>query len=423
MTRWVPAALAAALALLLSIMLTACDTGVETPVVATPASVNVTPSPTIAPTVTTTAGPVVLANDIRIGLMGPFTGPGGAYGLAIKRGAQMAVDDFNKEGGVNGRKIALIERDDKSNPADGVANVTDLIEKEKVMAVFGTANTQVGLAQAPLVQKARVPWVIPLASGTAITMEQGSPGYIFRVAMVDHSQAQLLVKFAASRYKRIAFIYEDSPFGSAGETDLSDLLEAANIKPVLSESYKANNNADDFKPLVIKLKEAVPDLILDWGMGPAAGNLKKAMKDASLDWPLAGPWTLSGPDLHSAANGLENGTYTVQTFGADATLPDQVDFINRYKQQFKTDQVDFPSGVAQSYDAMRLLCQALKQPGAAEDREKLRAALENSGPYAGVIKKYDQPFNNPFHEALNAGDYFLAVWRDGKLIRVNFTGK
>lgn len=419
MTRRVPAALVVALALLLSILLTACDTGVETPVVATPASLNVTPTATIAPTVTTTAGPVVLANDIRIGLMGPFTGPGGAYGLAIKRGAQMAVDDFNKEGGVNGRKIALIERDDKSNPPDGITNVTDLIEKEKVLAVFGTANNPVGAAQAPLVQKAKVPWVIPLASGTAITQEQGSPGYIFRVGMVDHSQAQLLVKFAASRYKRIALIYEDSPFGTDGETDLSALFQAANITPVLSESYKPSNNPDDFKPLILKLKEAAPDLILDWGMGGAAGNLKKAMKDFSLDWPIAGPWTLSGPDLHSVANGLENGTYTVQTFGTDTTVANQVDFINRYKMQFKTDQVDFPSGVAQAYDAMRLLCQALKQPGAAEDREKLRVALENIGTYDGVIKKYNRPFANQYHEAMVDSDYFLAVWRDGKMYRVS----
>jgi branched-chain amino acid transport system substrate-binding protein len=419
MTRWVPAALLAALALLLSILLTGCDTGVETPVVATPAALNVTPAATIAPTVTTTAGPVVLANDIRIGLMGPFTGPGGAYGLAIKRGAQMAVDDFNKEGGVNGRKIALIERDDKATPADGITNVTDLIEKEKVLAVFGTANNSVGAAQAPLVHKAKVPWVIPLASGTAITQEQGSPGYIFRVGMNDHAQAQLLVKFAASRYKRIALIYEDSPFGTDGENDLSALFQAANVTPVLSESYKPASTSDDFKPLIIKLKEAAPDLIVDWGMGGAAGNLKKAMKDANLDWTLAGPWTLSGPDLHSTANGLENGTYTVQTFGVDTTLPNQVDFINRYKQQFKTDQVDFPSGVAQAYDAMRLLCQALKQPGAAEDREKLRAALENIGTYEGIIKKYVQPFSNQFHEALNDSDYFLAVWRDGKMYRVS----
>ncbi len=421
MTRGVPVAALAALVLLLSLLLTACDTGFETPVVATPASLYTTPTPTIAPTVTTTAGPVVLANDIRIGLMGPFTGPGGAYGLAIKRGAQMAVDDFNKEGGVNGRKIALIERDDKSNPADGITNVNDLIEKEKVLAVFGTANNPVGLAQAPIVQKAKVPWVIPLASGTAITREPGSPSYIFRVAMVDHSQSQLVVKFAATRYKKIALIYEDSPFGADGENDLSAQFQAANITPVLSESYKPNGTADDFKPLIAKLKDAAPDLIVDWGMGTTAGNIKRAMKDLNLDCPLVGPWNLSGPDLHSTANGLENDTYTVQTFSVDTLLPNQLDFINRYKQQFKTDQVDFPSGIAQAYDAMRLLCQALKQPGAAESRDKLRTALENSGPYDGVIKKYDRPFSGQFHEALTYQDYFLAVWRDGKMYRVNIT--
>lgn len=411
-----------ALALLTSLMLTACDTGVETPVAATTAAINVTLPVTIAPTIPISTGPGNLASDIRVGLMGPFTGPGGSSGLAIKRGAQLAVDDFNKEGGVNGRKIALIERDDKGNPADGITNVKDLIEKEKVIAVFGTANTAVGLAQAPLVQKAKVPWIIPLASGTKITQEPGDPSYIFRLAPVDQAQSQFIVDYATAHYKNPAIIYEDSTFGSAGRDDLVAQLKTANITPVLVEPFKAVSTPDDLKPLIAKLKEAAPDVILTWGMGAAAGNLKKAMKDSSEDLPMIGPWSLSQPEFHNVANGLEAGTLVVQTFSVDTAVTVQVDFINRYKQQFKTDQLDSPSSVAQAYDAMRLLGQALKQPGAAEDREKLRLALENSGPYDGLIKRYDKPFSNPFHEALTEQDYFLAVWRDGKMFRVN-TGK
>lgn len=419
--RRVRVAVLVLLALLTSLILSACEAGMDTPVVATPASLNVTPTATIAPTVATSAGPVVLGTDIRIGLMGPFTGPSGSFGLAIKRGAQMAVDDFNKEGGVNGRKIALIERDDKSNPADGITNVNDLIEKEKVLAVFGTANTPVGLAQAPIIQKAKVPWLIPLASGTSITQEPGSPSYIFRAAIVDNSQNAFMLQYALSHYKRLALISEDSPYGTLGRDDLLEQLKAANVTPALTEIYKPTATPDDLKPLVTKLKDANPDVIINWGLGGATGNLKKAMKDLNLDWPMVGPWGLSQPELHNVANGLENGTYAVQTFATDTTIAWQVDFINRYKQQFKTDQLDFPSGLAQSYDAMRLLCLALKQPGAAEDRDKLRLALENIGPLDGLIKRYDKPFNSSNHEALSEKDYFFAVWRDGKLFRVNLS--
>jgi branched-chain amino acid transport system substrate-binding protein len=417
--RWASAALPVALALLTSLLLSACDTSVETPVAATTAAINVTPPVTIAPTVPISTGPGNLASDIRVGLMGSFTGPGGSASLALKRGAQMAVDDLNKEGGVNGRKIALIERDDKGNPTDGIANVTDLIEKEKVIAVFGTASTPVGLAQAPIVQKSKVPWLIPLASGTKITQEPGSPSYIFRVAMVDSAQSQLMVDFAAAHYNRIGLIYDDSTYGSLGRDDLEAHLKAANLTPVLVEPYKTASTPDDFKPLLAKLKEAAPDVIINWGMGTSAGNLKKAMKDLKEDLPMIGPWNLATPEFHAVANGLEAGTLVVQTFAVDTTVTWQLDFINRYKQQFKTDQLDFPSGVAQAYDAMRLMGLALKQPGAAEDRAKLRLALENSKPYAGLLKQYTNPFSNPFHEALTGQDYFLAVWRDGKLLRAN----
>lgn len=420
--RPVQVAVLAVLALLTSLLLAACDTSVETPVAATPAAINVTPTVTIAPTKVTSVGPN-LASDIRVGLMGPFTGPNGSFGLAIKRGAQMAVDDFNKEGGVNGRRIALIERDDKASVNDGITNVKDLLDKEKVLAVFGTANNQVGLAQAPIVQKSKVPWIIPVASGTKITQEPGSPNYIFRVAMVDHYQSQFIAGYASAQYKSIAIIYEDSPSGLLGRDDLTEQFKEANVTPVMVDSYKVTATMDDLKPLITKLKAAEPDVIINWGSGSIAGNLKRAMKDLNLDWPMVGPWMLSQPEFHNVANGLETGTYVVQAFTADTAVPWQVEFINRYKQQFKTDQLDFPGGVAQAYDAMRLLCLALKQPGAAEDREKLRLALENIGPYEGLIKNYDKPFSNPLHEAFTEKDYFFAVWRDGKLFRVNNPGK
>ncbi len=312
--RWASAAVPVALVLLMSVLLTACDTDVETPVAATTAALNVTPAVTIAPTIPTSTGPGNLASDIRVGLMGSFTGPGGSASLALKRGAQMAVDDLNKEGGVNGRKIALIERDDKGNPADGLTNVKDLIEKEKVVAVFGTASTPVGLAQAPVVQKSKVPWLIPLASGTEITHEPGSPSYIFRVAMIDSAQSKLMVDFATAHYKSIGLIYDDSAYGSLGRDDLEAQLKAANLTPVLVEPYKAASTPDDFKPLLAKLKEAAPDVVINWGMGTAAGNLKKAMKDAKEDLPMIGPWNLAQPEFHATANGLEAGTLVVDRF-------------------------------------------------------------------------------------------------------------
>ncbi|HEX2916834.1 MAG TPA: ABC transporter substrate-binding protein [Chloroflexia bacterium] len=409
------------------LLLAACGPSADTPVPATPATTAAATSAATSAAATTAAGSGSGAStaasgsgsDIRIGLMGPFTGPSAGLGLGIKRGAQMAVDDINKAGGINGRKIVLIERDDKATPSEGVTNARDLIEKEKVLALFGTANTAVGVAQAPIIQQSKIPWVVPVTTGTKITQEPGNPSYIFRISMTDVYQTAYVADFAINKYKKIALIHDDSGYGTLGRDDLLKSFKNRNVEPVLIESYKVGGTADDMKPMLNKIKAAAPDAIVNWGLGAEAANIKKAMKDLNIDTPMIGSWGLSMPNYPQLANGLEAGTIVAQTFSVDTTDQKQLDFINRYKSEYKTDRVDFPSGLAQSYDGMHLLAEALKQPGAADNRDTLRTALENVSGYDGIIKKYDKPWANQYHEAFTDKDFFITVWKDGKMVKLD----
>jgi len=403
------------LALLSSLVLAACGPSSATDV---PAAANTVALATTAAATTAAAG-----NEIRIGLMAPLTGGSATLGAAIKRGADMAVEEINAAGGVNGRKIVTIERDDKADPETGINNVRDLIDKEKVFALLGTANTGVGTKQAPIVNQSKVPWVVPVTTGSSITRDpSGQPvSYVFRVSMQDAEQTPFVAAYVADtlKAKKIALLHDDSGYGTLGRDDLLKALSEKSITPVLVEQFKLNDAADNFNPLLTKVKQSGADVIIMWCLGADAANVRKATKAAGLDIPTIGSWGLSMPPFPNNANGLEAGTIVPQTIAVDTTNPKQKEFFDKYKKKYTTDSVGFPSGLTQSYDAMYILANAMKQAGATDSRDKLRDALENFGTYDGVIKKYEQPFKNQYHEAFVRTDFFLTVWKDGKMVKLD----
>ena len=430
------AVLLALIALVSMLVLAACgpssDNTAAPAAAATTAPANATTSGNAAATTAASTSAAAASGntssasgDILIGLMGPFTGPGAAFGTAIKYGAQMAVADVNKAGGINGRQIKLIERDDQSKADLGVQGVNDLINKEKVFALFGTANTAVGVVQAPVVNQSKIPWVIPVTTGTAITQDTTStPSYIFRNSMVDSEQAPFTAEYAIKAgYKKIALMSDSTAYGQGGRNDVKKALAAANVTPVADETYNVPNTEDDMKPVISRLKASGADVIINWGLGPEAGNIRKAQSDLNFNIPMIGSWGLALPSFVTlAGNNLANGTLIGETFLQDTPPTAKgADFVTRYKKDYNTDILNFPSGLAQSYDGMHMLLEAMKKPGADTDKAKLRDALENLDTYDGIIKTYTNPWKltdtKKYHEALGRPDFVMAVWKDGKLVK------
>lgn len=408
MSRYSRVGLLGALILFSTIILAACG----------PDSASGTPAPANTTPATTATGS---GAEIRIGTMGPLTGASSTYGTAIMRGFEMALEDFNAAGGIPGRKITFIPRDDKADPETGVININDLIDKEKVLAVAGTANTPVSARQAAIINQSKVVWMIPIATGTVITQDTtATPGYIFRDTMVDAEQAAFAVNYAMDtmKAKKIAVINDDDNYGMLGKVDILKALDTKGVKPVLDPlTYKVGDTSDNFKPMVRQLKQAAPDVIINWGMGAEAANIRKAMKELGVDIPMIGSWSLSQPNFLQLAGDLTNGILVPQTISVDTSNPKQQAFFDRYRKKYNTQDVGFPSGLAQSYDVMSMLLMALKQPGAADSRDKLRDAVENTGAYEGILKPYENPFKNQFHEALTRKDFIMTVWKDGKLVK------
>src|SRR5579863_2416005 len=140
--------------------------------------------------------PARAEESIKIGLVAALSGGSAKSGESITRGLTIAIDEINAAGGVLGRKLELVRRDDESNPSKGQIAARELIDQEKVATIFGGIDSPVSLAILPIANQSKVPYFSVWAAATNITRNGANPNYIFRVSAVDVLVDKALTNYA-----------------------------------------------------------------------------------------------------------------------------------------------------------------------------------------------------------------------------------
>jgi branched-chain amino acid transport system substrate-binding protein len=358
------------------------------------------------------AGPAA-AQDIKIGFNGDLSAsPSALSGQAAILAIQLATDDINTAGGLLGRKVVLIVRDDLSQPPKSIQNMSDLIDNEKVVAVFGPTNSGNAMAWKHIPNQKKVPVITPLASGSDITKATGGDNYLFRVSMSDRAQVGGLLAYVKNdpNAKAVAYAVETTGYGQGGLKDMEDVGALLGIKPVVVEKFSVNDT--DMTSQLTKMKAAGVDTLVVWAQGTPLGHLLRSMDKVGYFPKVLTSWAADNPSFLDAAGAkLADKPLFLRTIGAERTA--------RQQQLFERLGPKLNAGVfhlaAHSYDATMLFALAVKQAGST-DGPKLREALENlQAPYEGYMKTYVKPFSPTQHEALSGPDYKWAHWQDGKL--------
>jgi branched-chain amino acid transport system substrate-binding protein len=346
------------------------------------------------------------AEPIRIGVDGPFTGGSSSMGVSMRDGVRLAVQEINAAGGVLGRPIQLIERDDEAKNERGVQIAQELINKEKVVAAVGFINTGVALASQRFYQEARIPVMNNVATGSIVThqFDDQPENYIFRNAAHDSIQAPMVVEEAVVRrgFKKVAILADSTNYGQLGRADLEKALDLKGIKPVAVEKF--NIKDVDMTPQLLKAKEAGAEAVLTYGIGPELAQIANGMTKLGWKVPMIGSWTLSMANFIDNAGPGGEGARMPQTFVQEPTTPKRQSFIVSYLKSFnpKNSRMDSPVSAAQGYDSVYLLAAAIKQAGSTEG-PKIKAALEDlKAPVEGVVTTYYKPFTAKDHEAITA---------------------
>lgn len=366
---------------------------------------------------TMTAPARAAEETIKIGFYCPLTGGSADMGVSARNGIRLAMDEINgMAGGVNGKKLELVERDDQANPEFAKKVVDELINKDKVVAALGVCNTGVGLSTIEAFQNAKVPLIVPVSTGTPLTKKFATApeNWIFRVSPRDEVQAPFIVADALKRgFKKFALFADTTGYGEAGKNDVEKALGEAGIKPVSVTRFPVG--VKDLSEEVKAAKAAGADVVISYTVGPEAAVLARSIEKQKWAVQLMGSWPLSWRNFIDAAGPAGEGALVAVSFVQQASFQRRNAFITAYQQKYNTTLIPAPMAAAQGYDAMLLLFYALHQAQSSEPA-KIKAALENlNRQVAGVITTYDHPFSKTDHDALTGNMLVMGIVRKGAI--------
>lgn len=361
-------------------------------------------------------------SPIRIGIIGPITGKSSEdMGISIVGGARVFLSDVMQIGGILGRRVEIVERDDQAKPEVGVAMAKELVEKEKVVAVVGFGNTGVALQAAKVFQEAKVPLIVTGATGVAVTRSFMPPAYpvsyVFRTGTTDGLQPIVILNDLIDHRKieKIAVLHDESPFGQFAKQNVLAELSRRKLSPLQVESFKVGDL--DMTAQLQRIKLSGAQAIFLYCLAGDGATVVKLADKMQLKLPIVGPWTLSQQTFIDKAGASAEGVRTSVTFIENDLSPVSNQFSLSYRRINKVSIIPSPVAAAQTYDALRLLALAMYQ-AKSEDSTKVRDALEDltTRTISTVVTRYAKPFSATDHEAVTPNMIFMGEIRNGKVV-------
>ena len=218
-----------------------------------------------------------------VGAVVSESGPGSTLGRPEADSMQMAVDEINKAGGVNGHQLQIQILDDQSSATEAVNGVRQLLDKH-VVAILGSSLTQTSLAMVPIVTQAQVP-MISFASSSQVIQPVQDRRWIFKMPITDFHVAQVMQEYM-KRHKqtKVAVIYRNDDYGKSGLAHFQNAGESAGFDVVDAEAIAAT--ASDATTQLTKVKAANPQAIVAWTTLPSANVIIKAYRELGVTQPI-----------------------------------------------------------------------------------------------------------------------------------------
>lgn len=329
----------------------------------------------------TAAGNSVTGNEILVGEFASLTGGTATFGQGTHNGIQLAVDEANGAGGVNGKKIVLKTEDDASKPEQAQTVVTKLCTDDKVAAVLGEVASTRSMRGGSVCQKYGVPMITPSSTNPKVT-EIGD--CVFRVCFTDDFQAGVAAHFAFDQgFKNVAIFKDIKNDYSVGfAKNFTDEFTRLGGTVKGEQTYQEGDT--DFKAQLNTLKGQGPQAVLVPGYYSEVGTIARQSKDVGLNVPLIGGDGWDSPQLIPGAGAALEGSYfTDHYFSVELDNPDTKKFIDAFKAKYGTN----PDALsALGYDAARLLIDALKRAKTL-DGPGIRDAIASTKDFPGVTGK------------------------------------
>ena len=350
----------------------------------------------------------VSPDEIRVGMVNAQSGPAAGLGVGMHAGAEAYFARINAEGGVNGRKIRLLLKDDGYEPARSAALTEELIKVDQVFALLGYVGTPTSRAALPIAAQAGVPYLFPFTGAEFLRTPLKKWAFNVRASYFDETEELVERMSKDLGSQKVALLMQDDSFGEAVKSGLAGALDKRGLR--IHAEARIQRNSLQVSDAVAALKLAEPDAIVFVG---TYQQLAAAIKQAKAVGVRARFVTVSfiGTDNFIAAAGADgDGVYITQVMPSphDRSLA----VIRDYLADIKPSAVGYAS--LEGYIAAMVFAKALASTGAQPTRAELADALQYLSTDLGGFKVAFSPTN---HQGSNA--VFLTRIQDGKAVPVD----
>jgi branched-chain amino acid transport system substrate-binding protein len=345
------------------------------------------------------------AQPVQVGAIEILSGPNAAYGVAIKGGLELALDEINAKGILGGRKIQLTVEDSAANKDQAINAARKLIGRDKVVAIIGPTLSNEMFAVGPVTNERKIPTLGTSTTASGIT-DIGP--YIFRTSLPESDVIPVTLKAAQARgVKTIALMYaNDDAFSKSGFDVMKAAAEKAGLNILTIESFGSKDT--DFSAQLTKIKSLKPDAVgVSALVEPVSGVLLQARSlGFGKETLFIGGNGSNSPKLGEIAGPAADGLIVGSPWFIGKKADNNEAFVASYKAKYSKDPDQF---AAQAYDAMKIMAAAIDRAGAA-DSEKVRDALVKTD-FTGVMGPFQ--FTAGRDPATTAGVVVL-VMKGGK---------
>jgi branched-chain amino acid transport system substrate-binding protein len=336
--------------------------------------------------------------QVKMGVLGPITGPNAAFGAQLKNGAEQAVADINAAGGIMGQKIELQVGDDVSDPKQGVS-VANKFAGDGVKFVVGAFNSGVTMPSSESFQENGILQITPASTNPKVT-ERGMWN-IFRTCGRDDQQGSVAAAYILKHFKgkKIAIVHDKTTYGKGLADETKKAMNKGGLKEVLYEGV--NTGEKDFSALVTKIKKTGADLVYWGGLHTEGGAIVRQMRDQGVKAPLMGADGITSDEF--AAIGGPGVEGTLMTYGPDPRKNPQAKAV---VEKFRAKKFEPEAYTLYSYASVQVIA-AAATAAKSLDPKKVAEKIHSGMKFKTVLGdlSYDKKGD------ITKLDYVMYIWK------------
>lgn len=316
-------------------------------------------------------------NTIRVGILASLSGGGAEYGIAMREGADMARDEINARGGIKGKPLELIYRDDRNDMGENGHQTVKLLFDDKVLAIIGSVHSGCTHVAARITLKAETPQLTTVSTDPTVQMI-GSP-WMFRCLADDRAQGAAIADlvFGKDGHRRVGLFQQRNRYGKMGGKTIAHIATTRNTPLIFKEFFEPNQT--DFSKLTATAARDKPEALIIWGLYSEGAGLVKALRASGYRGTIYGADGMVSQKFIELAGDAAEGTIVTYPFDDTRTDPVTQKFIADFQKIYGKRPDSF---AAHAYDAVYMMARAIERGGTS--KVGIRDALAATRDFPGV---------------------------------------